>query len=71
MSHGHPIRILKNNLHDASLIKINHLGGTENSGFPLSPQDQYDNKTYCGLGIYPSANLIPVLNQPTLIEGGG
>ena len=49
---------------------MNHLGGTENSGFPLSPQDQYDNKTYCGLGIDPSANLIPVLNQPTLIAGG-
>ena len=22
------------------------MGGPENSGFPLSPQDQYENKTY-------------------------
>ena len=22
------------------------IGGPENSGFPLSPQDQYENKTY-------------------------
>ena len=39
------------NVHDASSIKINHWGGPENSGVPLSPQDQYENKTYRGLGV--------------------
>ena len=31
---------------DASSFKINQWGGPEKSGFPLSPQAQYENKTY-------------------------
>ena len=43
---GTPPGSSTNNVHDARSITINHWGAPENSGVPLSPQDQYENKTY-------------------------